>query len=198
MNIIDFVIIFVILLFVGLGYYRGFFRVVMNLTEYIFGFFLAFKFYPKFAEFLNEKFLLNDFIHDTIINGMKSVIENTPGNEGLVIPTESLDLPILGSMADMIVMLISIIILFIIFKLLIKIVSLFVDRLTKLPILKEFNKIGGVVAGLIEGVLIVFVSLALVNCFSNETINRKMQESLMGDKFSSVVANFTVSIINKL
>lgn len=198
MNIIDFVIIFVILLFVGLGYYRGFFRVVMNLTEYILGFFLAFKFYPKFAEFLNEKFFLNDFVHDTIINGMKSVIENTSGNEGLVIPTESLDLPILGSMADMIVMLISIIILFIIFKLLIKIVSLFVDKLTKLPILKEFNKIGGAVAGLIEGVLIVFVSLALINCFSNEAINQKMQESLMGDKFSSVVANFTVSIINKL
>lgn len=198
MNIIDFVIIFVILFFMGLGYYRGFFRVVMNLTEYILGIFLAFKFYPKFAEFLNEKFFFNDFINDVIINGIKSVIESTPGNEGLIVPVENLNLPILASLSDMIVMLISIIILFILFKLLIKIVGLFIDKLTKLPILKEFNKIGGVVAGLIEGVLVVFISLAIINCFSNEAINQKMRESLMGDKFSSVVANFTVSIINKL
>ena len=61
MNIIDLIIIFVILIFVGLGYYRGFFKVVMNLTEYILSIFLAIKFYPKFAQFLNEKFFLSNY-----------------------------------------------------------------------------------------------------------------------------------------
>ena len=198
MNVIDFIIIFIILSFMGLGYYRGFFKVVMNLVEYILSFFLAFKFYPNFAQLLNEKFLLNDFIHQTVLNGMKTAIENTPGNEGLVIPIESLDLPMIRSLSDMMVMVISIIILFLVFKLLIKIVRFFVEKLTKLPVLKEFNKIGGLVAGFVEGILVVLLCLAVVNCFPNEQIDNKLEESLMGDKFASVVANFTVSLINKL
>ena len=98
----------------------------------------------------------------------------------------------------MIVMVISIFVLFIVFKLLIKIISFFVDKLTKLPVLKEFNKIGGVIAGLIEGVIIVFVGIAVLNFISNEAIDAKLEESLMGDKFASTVANFTISLVNKL
>jgi len=159
---------------------------------------LAWRFYPNFAQFLNEHFLLNDFMHDAILNGMVKTIENNYSDKNIVVPIESLDSPIINSMADMVVMLISILILFLIFKLLLKIVSFFVDKLTYLPVLKEFNKIGGVVAGLIEGTLIVFIFLAVINFFSNEIIDAKLEESLLGDKFSTVVANFTISLINKL
>ena len=197
MNMIDFLIIFVILLFTGIGYYRGFFRVVCNLFEYILSIFLAYKFYPNFAFFLNEKFLLGDFFHDMLLNLMKNVVESNLEGQNIIIPTESLDMPIVSTMADILVMIVAIFVLFLIFKLLLKIVSFFVDKLTKLPVLKEFNKIGGLVAGLIEGVLIVFLVLAGVNLINNEAIDRKLEESLLGDTFSSVVANFTISIINK-
>lgn len=198
MNIIDFIIIVVILIFMGLGYYRGFFKVVMNLLEYILSIFLAYKFYPNFMNFLNEKFLLNDFMHDVILNGMKKAIESNLGDATIEVPIEMIDIPMIGQMADMIVMMISILVLFLIFRLIIKIISFFVDKLTKLPILKEFNKIGGLVAGFVEGIIIVFLGIAVLNFFNNEGINTKLEESLMGDKFSSTVANFTVSIINKL
>jgi uncharacterized membrane protein required for colicin V production len=198
MNIVDFIIIGVILVFVGLGYYRGFFKVVMNLLEYILSIFLAVKFYPNFMNFLNERFYLNEFMHDTILVGMKKVIENNMGEQAIDVPLEVLDIPMIGEMANMIVMLISMFVLFLVFRLFIKIVSFFVDKLTKIPILKEFNKIGGLIAGLIEGVIIVFLGIAVINFFNNEAINAKMEESLMGDKFSSTVANFTVSLINKL
>jgi len=198
MNIIDVIIIAVILICMGLGYYRGFFKVVMNLLEYILSFFLAFKFYPNFMKFLNERFFLNEFMHDILLKGMKTVIESNMGDEVVEIPIEMLDIPMVAQMANMIVMVISIFILFIIFKLLIKIVSFFVDKLTKLPILKEFNKIGGLIAGLVEGIIIVFLGIAVLNFFGNEAIDIKLEESLMGDKFASTVANFTVSLINKL
>ena len=198
MNIIDFIIILVILLFTGLGYYRGFFRVVMNLLEYILSILLAWRFYPNFAQFLNEKFFLNVFFHKIILDGMVKAIQSNMGDESIIIPIESIDLPIVAGMAEMMVILISILILFLVFKLLIKIVSFFVDKLTKLPVLKEFNKIGGLVAGFIQGILIVFVGLAVINFISNEAINVKIEESLIGDTFSSGVANFTLSIVNKL
>lgn len=198
MNFIDAIIILVILACMGLGYYRGFFKVVMNLTEYILSIFLAYKFHPSFANFLNEKFMLNDFMHSVILNGMKTAIQNTPGYEGIEIPVESLDLPMINDLSNMIVMLIAILVLFLVFKLLIKIVGLFVDKLTKLPVLKEFNKLGGLFAGFVEGILIVFLVLAFINMVGNEQIETKLEESLMGDKFSSVVADFTVSLINKL
>ena len=44
--------------------------------------------------------------------------------------------------------------------------------------------------------IIVFVCLAVVNVFNNEAIDKKLEDSLMGDKFSSVVANFTISLIS--
>ncbi|MBE5812617.1 MAG: CvpA family protein [Clostridiales bacterium] len=198
MNIIDFIIIAVILICMGLGYYRGFFKVVMNLLEYILSIFLAFKFYPSFMNFLNEKFLLNEFMHDVLLQGMKSTIENNMGDQAIEIPIEALDIPMVSDMANMVVMVISMFVLFLIFRLLIKIVSFFVEKLTKLPVLKEFNKIGGLIAGLVEGVIIVFLGIAVLNFFNNEAIDAKLEESLIGDKFSSTVANFTVSLINKL
>lgn len=198
MNIIDLIIIAVILICVGLGYYRGFFKVVMNLLEYILSIFLAFKFYPNFMSFLNEKLLLNDFMHDVILNGMKTVVESNMGEQAIDIPIEMLDIPMVAQMSDIVVMIISLFILFIVFKLLIKIVGFFVDKLTKLPVLKEFNKIGGLVAGFIEGIIIVFIGIAVLNFFNNEAIDTKLEESLMGDKFASTVANFTISIVNKL
>ena len=197
MNIIDLWIIIVLLLFMGLGYYRGFFKVVCNLMEFILSIFLAYKFYPNFANFLNEKFLLGDFLHDMILNLMKNVVESNLEGQNVVIPMEALDLPIVSTMADMLVMVIAIFILFLVFKLLLKVVSFFIDKLTKLPVLKEFNKIGGLVAGLVEGVLIVFLILAGLNLIKNEAIDQKLEESLLGDTFSNVVANFTVSMINK-
>ena len=36
------------------------------------------------------------------------------------------------------------------------------------------------------------------NYFNNEQINKKMEESLLGDKFGSAVTNVTVSLINRL
>lgn len=198
MNIIDFLIIFIILVFMGIGYYRGFFRVVMNLLEYLLSIFLAWQFWPNFAQFLNDKFFLNDFFHQVILNAMVKAIQSNLGDESIIVPIESLDMPIIGNMADMMVMLVAILVLFLIFKLLIKIVSFFVDKITKLPVLKEFNKIGGVIAGFVQGVIIVFISLAIVNVFNNEAIDKVLEESLMGDKFSSVVANFTISLINKI
>lgn len=198
MNIIDFIIIFVILSFMILGYYRGLFKVVINLIEYILSIFLAWKLTPVFVEFLNEKFLFSDFMHNSLLNGMKKIIDNNMGEQAIQVPMEVLDIPMVSEMTNMIVMIISFFVLFILFKLLIKLVSLFVDKLIKLPVLKEVNKIGGVIAGFVEGVLIVFLLLAVVNFVNNEIINLKLEESLIGDKFSSVVANFTVSLINKL
>ena len=108
MNIIDFIIIIIILVFTGIGYYRGFFKVVMNLVEYILGIFLAWKFHPSFAEFLNEKFLLNDFVHNIVLNGMKNVIENNTGEQAVEISIETLDIPMVRDISTMMVSIIAI------------------------------------------------------------------------------------------
>jgi uncharacterized membrane protein required for colicin V production len=137
-------------------------------------------------------------MHNIILNGMKKVIENNMGEQAVDIPLEALDIPMVREISMMMVSIIAIFILFLVFNLLLKLVSLLVNQLTKLPVLKEFNKIGGLIVGFIEGVLIVFVSLAAVNLVSNEAIDKKLESALLGDKFSSIVAKFTVSLISNI
>ena len=52
---------------------------------------------------------------------------------------------------------------FIIVKIVLKFVTALADLIAKLPILKQFNKLGGTLYGIIEGLFIVFLGFAIIS-----------------------------------
>ena len=76
------------------------------------------------------------------------------------------------------------IILFIIVKIALRFITAIADIFAKLPIIKQFNKAGGILYGVIMGFLIIFVALEIISIAStinpNNTLNTNINKSSVG------------------
>ena len=75
--------------------------------------------------------------------------------------------------------------LFIALRIALMILAIFANSLAELPIVKQFNKAGGIVYGLAEGIIIIVVILAIIYFISSMT------------KDSSIVSAINTSVITK-
>ena len=64
------------------------------------------------------------------------------------------------------------------------IISIFVKQVTKLPIIKQVDKTGGIIYGLVEGIVIVYVVLAVISLLSvvisNNVVATAVEDSYIG------------------
>ena len=63
-------------------------------------------------------------------------------------------------------------------------ISFIADKIAELPILKQFNKTGGIIYGLLRGVLIIYVLLMLIGVFGqvnpNNSFHMQIEDSYLG------------------
>ena len=57
----------------------------------------------------------------------------------------------------------AIIIVYIIAKILLKIIIIFTDIFAKLPVIKQCNKLGGIVYGILEAIVIILIILTIIS-----------------------------------
>ena len=98
-----------------------------------------------------------------------------------------------------IIQIISIIILFIIIKLLLLLVKGVLKKINKLPIIRQTDKIGGVILGIIEAFVLLTVVGALFALFSGSVDSKFMEaveNSLVGKFFYE--CNFLISYLKSL
>ena len=214
MNTIDMVIILIILIFMLIGSLRGFISSIIGLIEYAFSIFLAYKCAPVFANFMIEKWAINErissAIHSVLIPKItENVINNSQEYQGMLEASgqsmesikESLaatELPFLDAITEKIVFVLAIIILFVAFKFLFRIVRFVLNRIATLPVLKEFNKIGGMIVGFVEGVIISLIVIAGITLVPNEELQNSLNESFIGNKVSQAVVNIVLSSIDTI
>ena len=79
----------------------------------------------------------------------------------------------------------SAIVIFLAVKVVLLIVSLFTSQITKLPIIRQVDKIGGLAYGAIEGVVIVYAILAVISLTSviwaNNAVVMAIGKSTLGE-----------------
>lgn len=202
MNNIDWSIILIILIFMLLGSLKGFVNSVIGLVEYFFSIFLAYKLSPFFASFIVEKWGIDEKISSVINSLIPNVAEQMINNsekysqmleasgqtmENVKMSLSNMEIPFIDTITDRIIQLLSIIILFIIIKLLFGIVRFVLNKLAMLPVLKTFNKVSGMFIGFIEGVIISVVIVVVISLFPNEELQNELDNSLIGNKVSEVV-----------
>ena len=77
-----------------------------------------------------------------------------------------------------------ILILYILLRIALKFVTGLVNIVAKVPIIKQINKLGGIIYGIIRGLLLVYVILLLVNLSgninSNNTAYKAVESSTLG------------------
>ena len=58
------------------------------------------------------------------------------------------------------------------------VLSNMLDIVGRLPVIRSFNRAGGLAAGLLQGVLIIWIGMALVNLFFLNPTRPELQEQL--------------------
>lgn len=203
--IVDLIIIGIILLFTFLGYKRGLIKVAIKLCTFVIALVVAFMLYKPVANIVIEKTGIDESIQNTITNtilpegatvtdevdlsnNIPSVILNNAENT-----VESISTSISNTLIETACLLI----IYVAVKIVLKFVTIIADLIAKLPILNQFNKLGGTLYGILEGLLIVFVGFAVISLTAPlfdtsllETINNSTLGSLFYN--NNIILKFLV------
>ena len=86
--------------------------------------------------------------------------------------------------ARMFIDLVSILILFFTVKLIMTFLAYILNGVASLPVLREFNRLGGVIIGGLKGLLIIFVILAILTPFAAMTDSQVIMQGLDKSKLA--------------
>lgn len=191
MNLIDFIIIGIIVAFLFVGYIKGLVGSILSLVQYVVVIFLAFQLNGQVSKLLIEQFHLDS----TILTWLYQHAGLAENNLQLI--SEEM----IQYFVARIISVIAFLTVFIVLKIFFWILVTILNRVTKLPILNEVNKLGGILAGGIEGILIVYILITLINWLplpSLDSTKAMLASSLIGNKINYYVPAVTNEIVSKV
>lgn len=187
MNKVDIAILIIIGIFTILGYYRGILGTAFSLIQWIAITYFSILLTPFFSQFVVSKFKLDIVMIDWVYSHSEIF------NKAVTLLTDEM----LHNIVLRIINVLSIIVLFILLKILFSVIFSILNKIVKLPILNEINKIGGIVAGMAEGVVITYLLMLLINWLpisTLEPIKNELPSSTLGNTINSFVPNVTDEI----
>ncbi len=199
---IDIFIVLFMMLSIFIGYKRGLIKVGIRLFALIIALLLTIILYKPIARVVMDKTQLDENISNTIYSKISDKDFNNISdqdkkeNKLLLIGEDYIKQAIdekksdvarfvSDSLAVTIVELAIFISLLIVLRILLIIMNLLADFIGNLPIIKQFNKVGGFVVGLLEGIVIIYAVFAI--CFlldpfaGNGNIGKTIQSSTLGE-----------------
>lgn len=82
-------------------------------------------------------------------------------------------------------------IIFIVVKIILEFVTILADFIAKLPILKQFNKLGGTVYGFLEGIFIIFVGFSIISLVA-PLLDINILDSINSSYLASILYNHNI------
>lgn len=211
--IVDIIILAIIALCVFLGYKRGLVGVAFKIFSFIIAIAISLIFYKPIAGYIIDNTKLDESISQKVVEVMNKNEEEKESssqeeensnvssvivkhiNESVENATQEAKDSIVESasygIATSIIRFGVMIILFIVTNILLLIVKAFTNFLTDLPILKQFNELGGILYGLIEGLFFVYVLLAIFSFISIGNIQEIISNSYIG----SILYNYNLILM---
>lgn len=174
--IVDLIIIGIVLLFVFLGYKKGLTGSLIKLLSVIIAVVIAFICYKPLANYIIENTQIDDNIKANMTETFMQEQENKEDdqenisstimdsiNKNIENATETAKTAAIEQTTNTIIKAASIIVIFIAVRILLIVVSLFASQITKLPIIKQVDEIGGIAYGAVEGIVIVYIILSIIS-----------------------------------
>lgn len=198
---IDIITILIMVLFIIIGYKKGLIKVAINFVAIIASLIIAILFYRPVANVIINNTQLDNKISDSIYEKIKDVDFNNITdddkdknqllklseryiNEAIEKSKENTARYVADSLTHTLIEAIAFIGLLIIIRIALIALNLLSDIIADLPIIKQFNKSGGIIYGIIEGLFIinlVFAILYVLNpMVSNGKIEQTIDESTLG------------------
>lgn len=184
--IIDIILIAILLLSTFLGYKKGLVKLGAKLFAGIIAIILTIVLYKPVANAIIKNTPIDEKIENVIIeNTTNFVDEKTKNIDATTQITNQVKNQMLPGEARKIsagvIYSVTAIVLFLASKIILSIVISLIDGIAKLPILKQFNEIGGIAYGIARGILIVLIVIAAMRAYTKikpeSTLNHKIQET---------------------
>jgi colicin V production protein len=191
--IIDIILIAILILSTFLGYKKGLVKLGAKLFAGIIAIILTLILYRPVANAIIKNTPIEDKIKNVIVENASNFIkeENENTNEISTQITKQVTNQVKNEMlpgeaeniAKGVVYALTAIILFVVVKIILSIVVSLIDGIAKLPILKQFNEVGGMAYGIVRGLLIICIAVLLMGVYTKikpeSTLNTKIQESFI-------------------
>ena len=168
--IVDLIIIAIILLFTFLGYKRGLIKVAIKLCTFIIALVISIMLYKPIADVIITNTGIDESIEEAITNNIlpEGISEDEEVDLSNDLPSiiiknsENTVQGIANSISTTLIETACLLVIFVGVKIILKFVTILADLIAKLPILNQFNKLGGTLYGILEGLLIVFVGFVII------------------------------------
>lgn len=166
---LDIVLIVILGLSIFFGYKKGLIKVAFNLCAFILSIIITFFLYTPITNWVIKNTEFDDNIKEMIIEKNKETDHHTENEHIQKFISEYINETKENALKDMAkiisekaIAIAVAIILFIAIRLLLIILNFLISGIANLPIIKQFNKLGGVVYGALVGIFIIYLILAIM------------------------------------
>lgn len=198
--IVDLVIVAVIALFVIIGYIKGLTGSLIKILSFVLSLVIAFMLFIPVSNFIISNTQIDENIEKTIREAIISDEAETGEekmptaitdyiNQKVEEAADSAKQGIVDSIAkdvsQTIVKAGTWIALFLIARIALIFLKFITNLIAKLPVIKQFDKIGGIIYGLIEGLIITYLALALISFITpmtKGTLSESINKSYIGSQ----------------
>ena len=181
--IIDITLIAIVLISAFFGYKKGLVKLGAKLFAGIIAIIVTIVIYKPVSGIIINNTTIDEKIENASIqNATNFINENDKMQNGI---TENVEKNILPEQArnlsKNVVYVITALVLFVVVKIILSIVISLMDFVANLPILKQFNELGGIIYGMVRGGLIVCICILLMGVYvkmnPESTLNINIQNS---------------------
>jgi len=179
MIFIDLIIIAIMVLCIFLGYKRGLIGVVFKILSFLIALVVTFILYIPVSNFIINNTPIDDNIKNAIIekfsdketvekkedNGMPDMVNDYINQNITEVKDAGMEI-VAKNISVIMVKLMVWLILFLVIRIALIFVKAIISLVEKIPVIKQFNKAGGTIYGILEGLLIIYIVLAIVSVIS--------------------------------
>lgn len=162
--IIDIILIAIISLSAFLGYKKGLVKLGTKLFAGIIAIIVTIVVYKPVSGMIINNTQIDEKLENAIIQNTTSFIdENSQVQNEVTNQVKNEMLPAEAeSIAKGVVYAVTAVVLFIVVKIILGIIISLLDFVANLPILKQFNEVGGIAYGIIRGIIIAFICILII------------------------------------
>lgn len=168
--VFDIGVIAIIALCTFIGYKQGLVKSAIKILSFFIAIIVAFSLYKPVSKLIINNTSIDDNIKNVMIEkikpeGMEKEQEvDVRDNVALKIMGETTNTieEIAETFTTKLIETVTLLLIFLIVKIALRFVTALTDLITKLPLLKQVNKLGGTVYGIIKGIILVYTILAVV------------------------------------
>ena len=205
--IADLVVIAILILCTYVGYKRGLAESLIRILSFAIAVCIAFMLFKPISNIVIDNTNFDENIHSSIVQVFEEKEEKTQEekesspilkhiNDEVEKATEEKKNEVINNTAKQIsINIIKILVfigLFIVARIALNFVKALANLLTRLPLIKQCDKIGGVVYGIAEGLLIIFIALALITVISTIVNRYEILEIVNNSYFAKYLNEYNV------